>query len=223
MQKLVLFGAGGHARVVIDSILAEGAAVCHAVLDSDKGLWKTKLFGVPVRGGDECLCDLIDEGADAFVIAVGGPLQRALRKRLFETAESHLLQPFTVVHPSTRVSPHAVIEAGAQLLVGCIVNASAQIRTNAIVNTAAVVEHDCVVEPHAHIAPRAVLAGGVHVGTGAHVGAGAVVKENISIGARAIVGAGAVVIRDVPADAVVVGVPATPIVSKKAASGARAA
>ncbi len=229
MLKIVLFGAGGHARVVIDAIQAgnavhpESGAECCAVLDRDQGLWDTELFGVPVRGGDECLCDLIDEGVEAFVIAVGGPMQRALRRRLFEAAESHLLQPFSVIHPSAQCSPHATVEAGAQLLVGCVVNASAQIRTNAIVNTGAIVEHDCVVEPHAHVAPRAVLAGGVHVGTGAHVGAGAVVKENISIGARAMIGAGAVVIRDVPADAVVVGVPAKPLLRSRSLKESAAA
>ncbi|MEZ6063116.1 MAG: acetyltransferase [Planctomycetaceae bacterium] len=223
MRKLVLFGAGGHARVVIDAIQAGNQAQCWAVLDSDPGLWNTELFGVPVRGGDDCLCDMIDEGVDAFVIAVGGPLQRALRRRLFENAESHLLQPFTVVHPSAQVSPHATVEEGAQLHVGSIVNASAQVRTNAIVNTAAIVEHDCVVEPHAHVAPRAVLAGGVHIGMGAHIGAGAVIRENISVGARAIVGAGAVVIRDVPPDAVVAGVPARPIVRARSLTESAAA
>ena len=43
---------------------------------------------------------------------------------------------------------------------------------------------------------------------GASIGSGAVIMCGVTIGERALIGAGAVVTRDVPADAVVVGVPA---------------
>jgi UDP-2-acetamido-3-amino-2,3-dideoxy-glucuronate N-acetyltransferase len=45
---------------------------------------------------------------------------------------------------------------------------------------------------------------------GASIGSGAVIMCGVTIGERALVGAGAVVTHDVPADAVVAGVPARP-------------
>lgn len=67
--------------------------------------------------------------------------------------------------------------------------------------------------------PRATAAGGLQtegdwtvvptrVRTGASIGSGAVIMCGITIGERALIGAGAVVTHDVPADAVVAGVPA---------------
>jgi acetyltransferase-like isoleucine patch superfamily enzyme len=79
---------------------------------------------------------------------------------------------------------------------------------NSIINTRASVDHDCVIGAHVHLAPGVTLSGGVTVGEGTHIGTGAVVIQGMTIGPRAIVGAGAVVVADVPAGAVVLGVPA---------------
>ena len=77
-----------------------------------------------------------------------------------------------------------------------------------IVNTAAVVEHDVTLGPFVHVAPRALVCGGVSVGTNCHLGAGAVVREGLCLGADTVVGAGAVVIRDFGGGGVLIGVPA---------------
>ncbi|MCA9060326.1 MAG: acetyltransferase [Planctomycetaceae bacterium] len=211
MSGVILFGGGGHAKVLIDAIHSHAEPLRCVIVDVDSATWDGEVLGIPVVGGDDRIGELLQEDFTRFVIAMGGIRQIHLRKQLFDAAESAGLEAWTVAHDRATVSRFATVEAGAQLMAGCVVNPSAYIGLNTIINTNAVVEHDCVIGSHVHIAPSACLAGAVRVGDMAHIGAGAVVRENITIGPRAVIGAGAVVVRDVPPDTVVVGVPAQKI------------
>ena len=217
MKSIVLLGAGGHARVLIDAIQSNSQHEICAILDNDSSKWGSKLLGVPIVGDDSLLQDLLGRGTDSFVVAIGSVNCISLRRRMFARACATGLQPCTVRHRSTTCSPYASIGKGAQLLAQSVVNPGAMLGDGVIVNTGAIVEHDCQIETHVHLAPRACLAGGVQVGSGTHIGMGAVVRENVTIGKDVIIGAGAVVLNDIPDQSVVVGIPARPISRKEAA------
>jgi UDP-perosamine 4-acetyltransferase len=205
----LILGGGGHARVLIDSLLSSGEVAEHyGVLDRDRSLWGNKVLGVRVLGGDALLHQLASQGATHFVVGLGGLGDNQPRRRLFELALSHGMTPLTVCHSSAIRSRWATVGDGSAIFPGAVVNAGATIGVNVIVNTGAVVEHDCVVGDHVHIATGSRLCSTVHIGTGAHIGAGATVRQLVTIGEGAIVGAGAVVVKDVEPWAVVVGVPA---------------
>jgi sugar O-acyltransferase (sialic acid O-acetyltransferase NeuD family) len=208
VPDIVLIGGGGHARVLIDALRASGDSRTIGVIDADPARAGTAVFDVPVLGGDALLPELAAAGTRLFVVGLGGTRDNGPRARLFESAAALGMQPVTIVHPAATVSTYASVGAGAQILAGAVVNAGARLGRNVIVNTAAVVEHDCTIGDHAHVSTGAKLASTVSVGAGAHVGVGATVRQSISIGDRAVVGAGAVVVKDVPAGAVVAGVPA---------------
>jgi sugar O-acyltransferase (sialic acid O-acetyltransferase NeuD family) len=206
--RLVILGAGGHARVVLDSLINASGFVPHAVVDSNQMLWGSDLDGVPIRGGDELLAELIKEGVTHFVVGLGSLGNPGPRRRLFELGVSSGLRPASVMHPTAACSSKAKIGDGAQLLPQSVVNAGAILGKNVIINSGAIVEHYCVLGDYVHIAPGATLGGGVQVGEGVHIGLGASVLQEIKIGRNSIVGAGAVVVDDVPQDVIVVGVPA---------------
>lgn len=208
--QCIIFGGGGHAKVVIECLRAVDTGLCCAILDQNSSLWGREVIGVPVLGDESLVKKLASEGARFFVVAIGSLGDSRIRRQIFETGVAHNLEPLTVIHPTAICSPQATIGPGTQLMPGSIVNVGAQVGRNVIVNTGVIIEHDCRVGNHVHLATGAVLAGGVTVGHGAHIGCGATVRESIVIGDRVIVGAGSLVVKDVPADAIVTGVPAKP-------------
>jgi sugar O-acyltransferase (sialic acid O-acetyltransferase NeuD family) len=207
-ESCVVLGGGGHAKVLIDCIRAQGDVRVYGVLDANADRWGQLVLGAPILGGDDLLPAIKACGIRHFAVGVGDLF---LRERLFEACLESGLEPLTAIHPSALCSAWAKVHRGAQLFPGCIVNAAAVIGENVIVNSGAIVEHDCVVEAHAHLATGAELAGGVYVGKRTLVGVGACVIQNVRVGSSAVVGAGAVVLHDVPDDVTVVGIPARAI------------
>jgi len=214
MTRVVGIGAGGHAKVVIDSLRQMGRYEIIALVDSDGKLWGSEVSGVRVLGDDTYLPELYAQGVRDAFIGVGTVGDSQSRIRVYELARRHGFRIVPAIHPTAVVAASAKIGDGPTIMANAIINPDAHLGDNVIVNTRAVVEHDCVIGDHVHIATGAVLAGMVTVGRGAHIGAGATIRQGLTIGEGAIVGAGAVVVRDVPAGTTVVGVPAEPIATK---------
>lgn len=202
--RCVLMGGGGHAAMVIEAMKALGHTPAF-VLDRDRETWGSELLGVPVLGGDN---RLTTSDATHFVVTHGSIGPGGPRQESFELGLAAGLEPLTVVHPGAIVSPSASIGAGTVVLAGSAISARAVIGRNAIVNTRAVVEHHCRIGDHVHVASGACVCGQVSVGDRALIGAGSTVRQSIVVGSDALVAAGATVVKDVPAHAVVMGVPA---------------
>ncbi len=199
--KLVVYGCGGHGKVVADIALACDWPV-EGFLDDGASVGK-QVMNVPVLGGASWLRE--HRGEVAVALGIG---ENAARCRVHGLCNELGITPVTLVHPTAAVSRSAHLGAGAVVMAHAVINPEARIGEGAIVNSAAVVEHDCDVGSFAHLSPNSVLGGTVRIGAQAHLGLGATVLPGKSVGAEAIVGAGSVVVTDVPAGAVVVGVPA---------------
>ncbi len=191
---MFLYGASGHARVIMDIVEAMGLTV-EGLFDDNPAV--TGLCGMAVRHEYH--------GESPVIVSIGN---NAIRKRVVEKIADETGVFGTAVHPSAVVSPHALIGEGTVVMAGAIINHSAQIGRHCIVNTGASIDHECQIADYAHISPHATLCGNVEVGEGSWIGAGAVVIPGIKIGNWAGVGAGAVVVRDVPDGATVIGCPA---------------
>ena len=202
-DRLILFGAGGHAKVVAEAWLAafpDGALV---VLDDDPGRAGSRLLGHEIVGGREWL------SGNWPGVAVHPALGDNRRRwELIETLRAIGRPLATVIHPNATVSPSVRIGAGAFLAAGAIVNAEAEIGEGAILNTGASVDHDCEIGPCAHIAPGARLCGTVSVGARALIGTATAIIPGMKIGDDATVGAGSVVTGAVPAGETWAGCPA---------------
>jgi sugar O-acyltransferase (sialic acid O-acetyltransferase NeuD family) len=205
-KKVLVWGAGGHGKVVVDAVMAGGEWEVAGVLDDDETKCGTELLGVKVfsmkRGVSEAAKGL-DCGRVA--IAIG---DNYIRFEKFEQVRRAGLTPLNVVHPSAHVSRFVKMGEGVTILAGAMINPGTTIEDNVCVNTSASVDHDNYLGNSCHIFPNATLTGGVRVAEFAYVGSGAVIAPNLTVEKYSYVGAGAVVLADVAEGTVVFGVPA---------------
>ncbi|QIE43665.1 hypothetical protein G5B39_16700 (plasmid) [Rhodobacteraceae bacterium SC52] len=194
-MNAVLIGAGGHAQVVFEAMVASGLDPLHIVVRADKGLW---FMGMPIQT-PECLPDMSGLACHA---AIGN---NAVRKAMIGQVMAAGGSLHTVVHPRAIVSPSARIGAGSLVAAGSIVSAMASVGEGVIVNHGAVVDHDCVVSDATHIAPGVVLGGAVRIGRQVLVGSNATVLPGLVIGDDVVVGAGSVVTKDIASGQVWIG------------------
>ncbi|MEO7449015.1 MAG: NeuD/PglB/VioB family sugar acetyltransferase [Humibacillus sp.] len=197
----MVFGAGGHARSVIDVLERAGERV--VAVSGEPGGWP---WHVEVLPDEAAAIDLVTAGDLLACVAIGAPAPRA---RLVATLLARGVSLPPVVAVTATVAPNSRLGAGTVVLEHAHVGPGSRLGLGVVVNTAAVVEHDCVVGDAAHVAPGAVLLGGASVGESTLVGAGARVLPGVHVGSFATVGAGAVVVSRVRDGDTVVGVPAT--------------
>ncbi len=192
---MLLYGGSGHAKVIIDCLLANNLPV-HGIFDDNPAL--TSLVDYPVVGSYKK--DFLPQ--ERILIAIGN---NYIRNKLANI----IIHTFgMVIHPSAQVSRFASLGLGTVIFHNSVVQAGTNIGTHCIINTAASIDHDCIISDFVHISPNATISGGVQVGEGTHIGAGATIIQGIRIGKWCTIGAGAVVIRNVPDFATAVGVPA---------------
>lgn len=203
-ERLVILGAGGHAKMVIEAAQSQGAyepTLCLAHIDD----LVPNVLGVAVEPeSDQRLMALQRDGFHAFV-AVGS---NRLRRKLCDKLQSLGLPLATIISSRAWVSPSASIGIGTIVMPGAIIGAAANVGRGAIINTSASVDHDGVIGDYVHIAPGVHLAGCVTIGAGSFLGVGSSVIPERTIGTSSTVGAGAVVVRNIPDNQVWVGCPA---------------
>ncbi|MDX2379956.1 MAG: acetyltransferase [Acidimicrobiia bacterium] len=202
-KRVLLVGAGGHARVCIEAFIDRGTTVVGAVSADGTGLVD---LGVPMLGTEHDVDAIVEQhGVTSICVPIG---MNTARQRVCSSLLDAGYELASAVSGSAVISRTAVLDPGVQLIAGCVVNAATTIGTGTIVNTNASVDHDCSVGDYVHIAPGVAIGGAATIGDRAFVGIGARVLPGISIGPDAVVGGGAVVIRDVAAGSTVVGNPA---------------
>lgn len=203
---LLLMGAGGHCRVILDLLLQSEAYSVAGLIDLKERVGQ-EVLGVSVIGTDQDLPRLFNEGLRHCFIAVGSVGDPGLRVKLAALAREAGFTFPNLIHPSAVVSPRAALGVGNFIAPGAIINVNAAIGDHGIVNTGAIIDHDCRLGDFVHMAPGAVLSGGVIVGHNTHIGTGTAVIQDVRIGAGTVIGAGSVVTRDISGGVVAYGNP----------------
>ncbi len=197
--EIHVLGAGGHAKVVVSTLLAAGYEV-RGILDDDPRVVGGEILGVEISGP---ISRVSEFKAPRAVIAIG---DNRARKKVAQNFPG--VEWMTVVHPTAYVHPTVRLGPGTVLFAGSIIQPQAVVGAHCIINTASSIDHDCVLADFVHIAPGVCLAGSVHLAEGAFMGIGSVVIPGVKVGPWSVVAAGAVVVNDLGPNVVAMGTPA---------------
>ena len=195
---ILIYGAGGHAKSVMEMLLQNGIHAIAGIVDDDHRLAGRQVLGIPVLGTRALLPFLAAQGVGLAANGVGGILDINVRVKVFELLQSAGFSFPAIIHPRATVEPSAKIAEGVQVFANAYVGSQVELESRCMVNTNAVVSHDCGIGAYTHIAPGALLAGHVHVGRRSLVGMGVTTAIGIRIGAGVRIGNGAIILADVP-------------------------
>ncbi len=205
-KRILILGAGGHGRVVLDILLQSAHHQVVGFLDNNPNIHGRRVDGIPVLGAIDDLAHVAHQGdVTGVIVAIG---DNGVRRGLAREVDATGIDLINAIHPSATLAHNAMLGRNVVVAAGVVVCAHCQIGDSVILNTGCIIDHQTMIGEGTHICPGVRIAGRVTVEPGTFIGIGATIIPKITLGCECIVGAGAVVIDDVPPMATVIGVPA---------------
>lgn len=185
---MYLYGASGHAKVIIDILKAQGVEIL-GLFDDNENIRELLEYAVSKT-------ELVKS---PLIISIG---DNKIRKKIAEKIDCEF---GTAIHPSAVISDYSEIGIGTVVMQNSVIQSSCTIGEHCIINTSASIDHDCLLESFVHISPNSALCGNVTIGEGTWIGAGTTIIPGVTIGKWSVIGAGSVVTKDIPDNVLAVG------------------
>ena len=160
-EKLLIIGAGGHARSCADVIEQEGRFEIYGFVDSYTN--QTSLFNYPIFACDDDLPRLFKQCKFAF-LGIGQIKSADLRVNLYDKLKSIGFTLPTIISPLAYIAKSAQIDNEATIIMHhALINANVKVGKACIINSKALIEHDAIIEDFCHISTAACINGGCKV------------------------------------------------------------
>lgn len=202
MENVIIFGASGHANVIIDIIEKQNKYHIYGIFVDTPGMIGTKILGYPVL---DKIADFY--GSTKGIIAVGDNFNRRLLANKIREIDPRF-EFISAIHPSSIIGRDVCIGNGTVIAPGAILNTNVKIGEHCIVNTKASVGHDVTLGDFSTLAPGSTIGGNTDIGNLSTVSLGASVIHKTNIGNNTVIGAGATVVKNIPDGVVAYGTPA---------------
>ena len=200
LLPLLILGAGGHAKVLLEALLREQHKIIGVVTpDLDSG---TDYLGVTVLGSDEAVFEY-DTQEVLLINGIGSLPGKQHRWDLSVTMRERGYQFGSVIHPNSSIATDVLLAEGVQLMAGTTIQPGCNIGQDSIINTGTQIDHDTIIGDQCHMAPGVTISGEVQIGNSVHIGTGAKVIQGITIGEGSVIAAGTTVYKDVPSGVMV--------------------
>jgi len=172
MNRIVLVGSSGHAKVLVDIILQEDKYKIVGFLDRFKTKGEKQL-GYPILGSEDDLPELITSlDVSGIVIGIGDNFNRAVVANRIRQSMPGI--PFvSAIHPKATIASSACIGEGSVVMAGASINPSSSIGKLCILNTNSSLDHDSVMNDFSSLGPGVSTGGNCIIGAYSAIGIGA--------------------------------------------------
>jgi sugar O-acyltransferase (sialic acid O-acetyltransferase NeuD family) len=185
-KSLIIIGAGGGAKMCIDSLESSINYQVVGLLD-DKIEIGIRVQGIPVIGRFNCIRQLLDLKINNFVIAFGVLEKRHKRLELYSDLKEMGCNFPNIIHPRAIVEKSVELGEGNVILAGANIGSSVKLGNLNYINNNSVISHDCKLDNNIHIAPGAVLASSIKVESNVLIGMNTTLFYGITIGASSTI------------------------------------
>ena len=190
-KKIIIIGAGGHAKSLINLIASTNEFKILGLIDNS--ISSKKILDYPILGTEKDLIKYFKKGVRYCSIGTGQIKNPYKRIRLFNLVKKIGFKIPTIISKKSECFKSNKIGEGTQIFHNTLINSNVKIGYNCIINSGSIIEHDVEISNNCHISTGAIINGGVKISENTFIGSGAIIKNNIKIGKNCIIGMGILV------------------------------
>jgi len=191
-NKLLIIGAGGHARSCLEIINLEDKYEVYGFFDNNKKKFESCKF----LGSDRDIHKFKKVCVNLF-LCLGSIENIPFKWLIYQRAKKLKFKFPKIISPLSFVSKKTTIGEGTIIMNHSFINSNVKIGKNSIINNKVLLEHDVEIGNNSHISTGAILNGGVKIGNNVFVGSGSIIKENVEIKSNTIIGMGSIVLKNI--------------------------
>ena len=216
MIKIVIFGSGGHAKVIFSEIIKIKTFKFIGFVDDFKkkgeliiGLNKKKYYNLgsikEVISKKNNFKGIIGVGLNFIREKIANDIKKINCNFKFQK----------VISKDATINSNVFIDEGSLICSGSTINTETRIGKHCIINTSCSIDHDNKFGDFSSTGPGVVTGGNVEVGCQSYLGLGCLIRHNIKILENTIVGLGSLVNKDCKKNSIYYGSPAILIRKRK--------
>lgn len=193
MSKIIIIGAGGHARSCLNIIENQKKYKIAGFVDKEKKFF----YNYPYLGNDDSLEHLSKKYKNA-IISIGQIKDSKPRKKIYEKLKKLKFNLPKIISSNSIISKYSIIDEATFIFNHVLVNTNAKIGKNSIINNKVNIEHDVIIGDNCHISTGVIVNGNVTVGNNVFIGSGSIIYNNCKIGNNSIISAGSIIKKNIP-------------------------
>lgn len=209
--NVVIFGAGGHGKVVADILEKKQKYKIVGFLDGGKSV-DYEIFGYKVLGDENYLNDI--DRIYGGIVAIGDNWIRSIIVNKILSIKPDF-KFINAIHPSAEIGRGVSFGCGNVVMANAVINSDTKIGNHCIINTKSSVDHDNTIGDFVTFAPGSTVGGNGTYGDYSTVSLGAKIIHGINVGEHTVIGAGSVVVDDIEPYKVAYGTPAKVVRTRK--------